>query len=92
MAPAAKNETEPLSSLAASVSAAGNAQQQGVNQGIRSRATALASSSADLLFSTAAALEDRFDIETKAVIAGIVVADKAQELDERYNVKENIGP
>jgi len=78
------------SALAASVSASANAQLQGVNHGLCSRAVALASSSASVLFSTAAALENRFDIESKAVTAGTKVAGKASEYDEQYSVKERL--
>jgi len=80
-----------VSNLAASVSAAANAQLQGVNHGICSRAASIASSGAGLVFSTAAALDDRFDIESKAINAGTAVVGKAQQLDERYNVKESMG-
>jgi len=77
-----------VSNLAASTSAAANAQLQGVNQGIVSRATALATSGASLLFSTAAALDGRYNIESKAITAGTAVVDRAQKLDERFSVKE----
>jgi hypothetical protein len=80
-----------VSTLAASVSAAANAQLQGVNHGICSRALSIASGSANFIFRTAAALDGRFALENKAVNAGTVAAGKAQALDERYKVQERVG-
>jgi hypothetical protein len=78
------------SDLTCSLATAAAAQLQGVNQGIRQRALSIASSQASFIFNQAAALNERFDIESKAISAGTVVADKASALDERYNVKDNV--
>lgn len=80
-----------VSNRAASVSASANAQLQGVNHGICSRVVGLAATGAGVLFSTAAALENRYDIETKAVGAGTKVLGKASEYDEKYSVRERVG-
>jgi len=79
------------SNLAASVSAAANAQLQGVNQGICSRAISLVTGVAGLSFSTAAAIQDRYDVETKAINAGTVALDKAKNLDQRYSLVDTAG-
>jgi len=80
-----------VSQRAASLSAAANAQLQGVNQGLCSRVVSIASGGANMIFCTAAALENRYAIEEKASSAGTKVADKAQQLDEKFNVKERVG-
>jgi len=85
-----------VSKLAATVSAAANAQLQGVNHGIVSRARSLSLTGAGWLFSTAAALDGRYSIQDKVVGS---MADgklnkaigKASELDEKYNVKQRVG-
>merc|ERR1712087_963745 len=41
------------------------------------------------MFSTAVAFDERFDIERKASKASTGLADSAQQIDERYNVKDN---
>jgi len=79
------------SNLAASVSAAANAQLQGVNHGICSRAASIGIAGSKLIFAYAAALDGRFALENKAVTAGTKALDKAQQLDERYSVKERAG-
>jgi len=61
-----------ISKLATSLSAVANAKLQGVNHGICSRAASIASSSAGMVFSTAAALDDHFDIEDRAVSAWLL--------------------
>lgn len=80
-----------VSKLAANVSAAANAQLQGVNHGIVSRARSLSLTGAGWLFSTAAALDGRWQIEDKVVTHGTKALGKASELDEKYNVKERVG-
>merc|ERR1712087_236981 len=78
------------SNIAASVSAAANAQLESVNHGIRSRAAAIVTSSASLIFSTAAAFDDRFAFGDKAINAGTDVVSRAKKLDEQYNLNENV--
>lgn len=80
-----------VSKLAATVSAAANAQLQGVNHGIVSRARSLSLTGAGWLFSTAAALDGRWKIEDKVVTHGTKALGKASELDEKYNVKDRVG-
>jgi hypothetical protein len=87
-----KTALAEASSLAASASTAATAQLQDVSQGILSQAAALANSSASFVFCTAAALDNRFNIEGKALSAGNAVLGKAQQLDERYRLKENVCP
>jgi len=79
------------SNLAASVSAAANAQLQGVNQGISSRVMSLVGGVVGLSFSTAAAIQDRYDVETKAINAGTAALDKAKNLDQRYSLVDTAG-
>jgi ABC-type transporter Mla subunit MlaD len=87
-----KTALAEVSSLATSASTAANVQLHDMSEGIFSQATALANSSASLVFRAAAALDDRFDVEGKALSAGNAALDKVQELDMRYHVKENISP
>jgi hypothetical protein len=84
------NALAEASNIAASVSVAANGQVESVNHGPRSRATAVVTSSASLIFSTAAAIDDRFALGDKAINAGTDVVSRAKKLDEQYNVNENV--
>jgi len=79
-----------VSQCAAALSAAANAQLQSVQQGICSRAVAIANVGANMLFSTAAALDGRFAIEATAISTGAKVVDRASRFDEKYNVKDKV--
>merc|ERR1712087_230342 len=84
------NALAEASNIAVSVSAAANAQLESLNRGIRSRATAIVTSSASLIFSTAAAIDDRFALGDKAINAGTDVVSRAKKLDDQYNLNENV--
>jgi len=88
---AASSALTEVANRSAALSASAHAQLQGVNDGICSRAVEIATGGAGMIFSTAAALEDRYSIEEKATNAGTKAKDKALEIDEKYNVKEKAG-
>lgn len=77
-----------VSDLAASVAAGANAQLHSVHNDCQSRAACVTRSSAKCICSTAATLNERFNIEGMAISAGTTVVGKTRTIDEHYNVKE----
>lgn len=65
-------------------------QAQGVSNDTQSRTAPVRRSSLIFILSSFAALDERFDLESKVASAGTAVSDKLRAVDERYNVKDTV--